>query len=85
MKTSIFKKYVWLVVFLIFAAGFSTNIFSQVSKDSDPLSPIENLSFQAAEIRSVIRFLADYGNVNVVVAPKVQGQVTINLKSVSLL
>lgn len=83
MKYSLLKKYVWLVVFLIFAAGLSTNIFSQDSKDKDPLAPIENLSFQAAEIRSVIRFLADYGNVNVVVAPKVQGQVTINLKNVT--
>ncbi len=83
MKTSLFKKYVWLVVFLIFAIGISTNIFSQDAKDKDSLAPIENLSFQAAEIRSVIRFLADYGNVNVVVAPKVQGQVTINLKGVT--
>jgi len=79
MKSSLFKKYVWLTVILIFATGLSTNIFSQDAKDKDPLAPIENLSFQAAEIRSVIRFLADYGNVNVVVAPKVQGQFTINL------
>ncbi len=83
MKTSLFKKYVWLMVLLIFATGFSTNIFGQDTKGKDPLAPIENLSFQAAEIRSVIRFLADYGNVNVVVAPKVQGQVTINLKGVT--
>ncbi|RKX23461.1 MAG: hypothetical protein DRP51_00190 [Candidatus Zixiibacteriota bacterium] len=83
MKSSLFKKYVWLTVILIFATGLSTNIFSQDAKDKDPLAPIENLSFQAAEIRSVIRFLADYGNVNVVVAPKVQGQVTINLKNVT--
>ena len=83
MKSSLLKKYVWLIVFLIFAAGLSTNIFSQDAKEKDSLAPIENLSFQAAEIRSVIRFLADYGNVNVVVAPKVQGQVTINLKNVT--
>ncbi len=83
MKNSLFKKYVWLVVLLIFATGLSTNIFGQDAKEKDPLAPIENLSFQAAEIRSVIRFLADYGNVNVVVAPKVQGQVTINLKGVT--
>ncbi len=83
MKSSLLKKYVWLIVFLIFAAGLSTNIFSQDAKEKDSMAPIENLSFQAAEIRSVIRFLADYGNVNVVVAPKVQGQVTINLKNVT--
>jgi type IV pilus assembly protein PilQ len=49
---------------------------------TDPTKPIENLTFQGAEIRSVIRFLADYGNVNVVVAPNVEGTVTINLKGV---
>jgi type IV pilus assembly protein PilQ len=53
-----------------------------ISKDSDPSTPIENLSFQGAEVRSVIRFLADYGQVNVVVAPKVTGTVTINLRNV---
>lgn len=83
MKSSLFRKYLWLVVFLIFASGLSTNIFSQAAREKDPLAPIENLSFQAAEIRSVIRFLADYGNINVVVTPKVQGQVTINLKNVT--
>jgi len=49
MKSSLFKKYVWLTVILIFATGLSTNIFSQDAKDKDPLAPIENLSFQAAE------------------------------------
>ncbi len=44
--------------------------------------PIETLNFQAAEIRSVIRFLADYGKINVVVAPEVEGNVTISLKNV---
>ncbi|MFH2034931.1 MAG: secretin N-terminal domain-containing protein [Candidatus Zixiibacteriota bacterium] len=53
-----------------------------VAEEKDPTKPIENLTFQGAEIRSVIRFLADYGQVNVVVAPKVQGTVTINLKNV---
>jgi len=83
MKSTILKKYVWLLVFLTFAIGMTTNIFSQDSEKGDSMAPIENLSFQAAEIRSVIRFLADYGNVNVVVAPKVQGQVTINLRNVT--
>lgn len=50
---------------------------------NDPQEPIKNLSFQAAEIRSVIRFLADYGKVNVVVAPAVDGNVTISLANVT--
>ena len=48
-----------------------------------PTEPIKNLNFQAAEVRSVIRFLADYGHVNVVVAPAVKGNVTIALSDVT--
>jgi len=49
---------------------------------SDPTAPIENLQFQSADIRSVLSFLADYGGVNVVVAPEVTGTVTIKLRDV---
>lgn len=49
----------------------------------DPSQPIRSLQFQAAEVRSVITFLADYGGVNVVVAPEVQGVVTIKLQDVT--
>lgn len=55
---------------------------SAQSGSKDPSVPIENLSFQAADIRAVIRLLADYGQVNVVVAPTVQGSVTITLRDV---
>ncbi|MBU8934306.1 MAG: hypothetical protein KOO62_09895 [candidate division Zixibacteria bacterium] len=48
----------------------------------DPGQPIKNLQFQSAEIRSVLTFLADYGGVNVVVSPKVDGVVTIRLQDV---
>ncbi len=48
----------------------------------DPEVPIKNLHFQSADIRSVLTFLADYGGVNVVVAPNVQGTVTIKLNEV---
>jgi type IV pilus assembly protein PilQ len=81
MKNSKFKKYFWLLILIVFTFGLTAGIMAQSKKD--PSVPIESLSFQAAEIRSVIRFLADYGNVNVVVAPKVQGQVTIDLKDVT--
>jgi type IV pilus assembly protein PilQ len=50
---------------------------------TDPSEPIKSLNFQAADIRSVIRFLADYGQVNVVVAPTVAGNVTIGLTNVT--
>ncbi len=74
------SKYLWLIIFFSFAVGGFTTVFAQ--EKSNPSEPIENLSFQAAEIRSVIRFLADYGQINVVVAPNVTGTVTINLRNV---
>jgi type IV pilus secretin PilQ/predicted competence protein len=48
----------------------------------EPGEPIKTLQFQSAEIRSVLTFLADYGGVNVVVAPTVEGTVTIKLHDV---
>jgi type IV pilus secretin PilQ/predicted competence protein len=44
--------------------------------------PIKNINFQNADVRSVLNFLAEYGGVNLVPAPNVQGQVTLNLKNV---
>lgn len=49
----------------------------------DPSAPIKNLSFQNAEIRSVLNFLADYGQVNIVTSPDVQGTVTLSLERVT--
>ncbi len=49
---------------------------------TEELAPIENLQFQSADIRSVLTFLSDYGGVNVVVAPRVTGTVTIKLTNV---
>lgn len=43
---------------------------------------IESINFQNADVRSVLNFLAEYGGVNIVAAPAVQGQVTLNLKNV---
>ncbi len=49
---------------------------------ADPSEPIKNLQFQSADITSVLTFLADYGHVNVVIAPSVEGTVTIKLSDV---
>ncbi|MFQ5499306.1 MAG: secretin N-terminal domain-containing protein [Candidatus Zixiibacteriota bacterium] len=59
-------------------------IISPVIADekADPSEPIKNLQFQAADVRSVMTFLADYGGVNLVVAPQVSGTVTIKLENV---
>ena len=80
-KRSSFLRFLLILIVLI---GTTAGVFAQEpAKAKDPSVPIENLTFQAADIRSVIRFLADYGQVNVVVAPNVQGSVTINLRNVA--
>jgi type IV pilus assembly protein PilQ len=84
MKKQTLGKYFWLLLFIVLTVSSFNAISAQdAEKMKDPGKPIETLSFQAADIRSVIRFLADYGNVNVVVAPNVQGTVTINLRNVT--
>lgn len=50
---------------------------------SQPDEPIKNLSLKDADIHSVLSFLADYGKVNVVVAPNVNAKVTLNLTNVT--
>ncbi|MEE9443628.1 MAG: type IV pilus secretin PilQ [candidate division Zixibacteria bacterium] len=63
---------------------FMTSMVSiSPGQSGDAIEPIKTLNYQAAEIRSVIRHLADYGNINVVVAPAVSGNVTISLKNVT--
>lgn len=79
MKKAKYEKYLQFAL----ALCLTVSIFGlALADETDPSKPIENLTFQGAEIRSVIRFLADYGNVNVVVAPKVEGTVTIKLRNV---
>jgi type II secretory pathway component HofQ len=53
-----------------------------IAQEKDPGEPIKNLQFQAADIQSVLTILADYGGVNVVVAPEVTGTVTIKLDNI---
>lgn len=48
----------------------------------DSSAPIKNVEFQGSDIRAALTFLADYGNVNVVIAPDVTGTVTIRLRDV---
>jgi len=64
-----------VALILVSAAGLTAQ-----TPDAD--KPIENLQFQSADIRSVMTFLADYGGVNVVIAPGVEGTVTIKLHNV---
>ncbi len=78
VKTGLHKLiYIGLLVALV------TSVTVSFGETADPSVPIKNLNFQAADIRSVIRFLADYGRVNVVVAPAVEGNVTIAINDVT--
>lgn len=74
-------KYTLLCLGALLLMTAMVSVSSGETKDSS--EPIKSLNFQAAEVRSVIRFLADYGNVNVVVAPAVAGNVTIALSDVT--
>ncbi len=75
-KTNLKHRFIiGLVLGLLAAAGIT-------AETPDTGKPIENLQFQSADIRSVLTFLADYGGVNVVIAPGVEGTVTIKLRDV---
>jgi len=74
------RKYLLFVGITALALALFTSVVAE--QVQDPEQPIKNLQFQSAEIRSVLTFLADYGGVNVVVSPKVEGTVTIKLRDV---
>src|SRR4030066_988661 len=44
---------------------------------------IKNLNLQNADVHSVLSFLADYGDANIVTAPSVQANVTLKLQNVT--
>lgn len=73
---------VHLILVFAVSALVASSVMSQETPTGDSKAPIKNLQFQSADIRSVLTFLADYGGVNVVVAPKVSGTVTIKLSNV---
>lgn len=75
-----FKKILLTTVFMVASLGLLSAAFAQ--DEGSPEEPIKSLQFQSADIRSVLRFLADYGKVNVVVAPDVDGTVTIKLNNI---
>ena len=83
MLSKKYNRLVLISVLLAFSMGLLVAVSAQEEAlDKDSKEPLKNLQFQSADIRSVVRFLADYGNVNVVVAPEVQGSVTIKLNNV---
>ncbi len=82
-----YNKLILISVLLAFSMGLLVAVSAQEEASDKALvkaqkEPIKNLQFQSADIRSVLRFLADYGDVNIVVAPDVKGAVTIKLSNV---
>lgn len=57
-------------------------VMAQDDQPEDNSAVIKNVEFQGSEIRAALTFLAEYGNVNVVVAPNVVGTVTIRLTNI---
>jgi len=79
----VWKKYTKMLLLLVLLAVVTTSpVLTTGEEKPDPSAPIKNLQFQSADIKSVLTFLADYGGVNVVVAPEVSGTVTIKLSNV---
>ncbi len=82
MMLKSWNKTITAMTVLILVVAFLSPVIA-VEKKSDPTQLIKNLQFQGAEITSVLTFLADYGNVNVVISPEVKGLVTIKLTDVA--
>lgn len=79
----VFKHTKFLVTpAILMMLAISPTNSTPATEKADGLQPIKQLQFQSAEIRSVLSHLADYGGVNVVVAPNVGGSVTIKLSNV---
>ncbi len=69
----------WIWVTL---AVFATTAFvGAQSPQKDEI--IKSLNFQNADIHSVLNFLAEYADVNIVSTPGVQGNVTFNLQNIT--
>ena len=75
------KKATMVACLFMLTVVFLSPVLAQENADST--GNIKNLQFQSADIRSVMTFLADHGGVNVVVAPDVEGTVTIKLTDVN--
>jgi type IV pilus assembly protein PilQ len=68
---------------LLFAAALLTPAQAQVTEPVDPAAMIQNLEFQGSDIRAAMTLLAEHGGANVVVAPDVEGTVTIRLRNIN--
>lgn len=71
------KKTVAALTVFVVIIGLAAGGWAQADK------PIKSLSFQNADVRSVINFLSEYSGINMVAAPAVEGDVTLNVHDVT--
>ncbi len=67
----------------ILRVGLFVFLLLFLSSNLGAKSFIKSLTLQNADIHSVLSFLADYGDVNIVTSPSVKANVTLNLKNVT--
>lgn len=70
-------KWVWAVIVVCIWPGMAG------AQESQRDEIIKSLNFQNANIHTVLNFLAEYADVNIVAAPAVEGTVTFNLQNVT--
>lgn len=70
-------KWIWATIAVLIMAAW----VGAQSPNRDQL--IKSLNFQNADIHSVLNFLAEYADVNIVATPNVTGTVTFNLQNVT--
>ena len=79
MRRTNYRRHIWICAAILLTGLIGVTAAFAPKANAEP---IKNINFQNADVRSVLNFLAEYGGVNMVPAPNVQGQVTLNLKNV---
>ena len=77
MRRNMVTKWVWAVIVVCIWPGMAG------AQESQRDEIIKSLNFQNANIHTVLNFLAEYADVNIVAAPAVEGTVTFNLQNVT--
>lgn len=77
MRRNKVTKWVWALVVVCLWTGVAG------AQESQRDEIIKSLNFQNANIHTVLNFLAEYADVNIVSSPKVEGTVTFNLQNVT--
>ena len=63
--------------------GVSTLLILFLTSLAGPGRQIKSLTLKEADVHAVLTFLADYGNVNIVTSPEVEGNVSLTLSQVN--